>query len=274
MIDSHCHLDFEAFNADRDKVIDRARAAGITRMLTIALGQKHFAPVLALTERYAEVFCALGIHPLHVDNEQIRVPDLVAMAHRKKVVAFGETGIDRYHGDRYLKEQKASFAVHLQAGIKSDLPVIIHSRNAEREILETVDQAIVHGPLRGVLHCFDGSIDFAYAMIKRGFYISFSGLLTFKKRDDLRQIAAALPSDKILVETDAPYLSPHPLRGKRNEPGHIVHTAAAVAVARGVEPDAMIAIMDANFYRLFPKARSIDPERKTCVTSTGSTINP
>lgn len=255
MIDSHCHLDVKDFDTDRPEMIERARKAGITRMVTIATQASHFQRVLDLTAQYQEVFCAVGLHPHEAGQQNIQADHLEEWAQHDRVVGIGECGLDCHYSTDHLDAQRQSFAVHLQVAAKTSLPVIVHSRKAPQETLEGIRQAQAdHGPISGVLHCFDGSKEFAEELIAIGFYISFSGLVTFRQREDLRQIAAAIPLDRILIETDAPYLSPHPLRGRRNEPSHIIHTLNAIAETRNMDRKTLTHALKVNFSNLFRKA--------------------
>src|SRR5437868_10470581 len=230
LIDSHCHLDFPDFASDLDAVVARAQAAGIARIVTISTRVKRHAEVLAIAERFADVYCSVGTHPHNAHEElDITVDELIARTRHPKVVAIGEAGLD-YHYDHSPREaQERGFRNHIAAARATGLPLVIHSREADVDMARILAEETGRGPFPAVLHCFTGSRELAERAIALGLSISFTGILTFKKSDALRAIAAALPADRILVETDAPYLAPGPHRGKRNEPAYVVETAKVLA---------------------------------------------
>jgi TatD DNase family protein len=254
LVDSHCHLDFPDFADELDAVVGRARAAGLQRIVTISTRVRQHDRVLAVAERYDDVFCSVGTHPHNAHEElDITADDLVAIARHPKVVAIGEAGLD-YHYDYSPRDAQArGLATHIAAARQTRLPLVIHSREADDDMARTLREESAAGAFPFVLHCFTGGVALAQEAVALGGYVSFSGVLTFKKSDDLRAIAAALPADRLLVETDAPYLAPGKFRGKRNEPSYVVETARTLADVRGISPDAIAAQTGANFCRLFAK---------------------
>jgi TatD DNase family protein len=254
LIDSHCHLDFPDFASELDDVVARAGAAGITRMVTISTRVRRFADVLAIAERFPEVYCSVGTHPHYAHEElDITAADLIARAQHPKVVALGEAGLD-YHYDRSPRDaQERGFRTHIAAARETGLPLVIHSREADADTARILEEETGQGAFPAVLHCFTGGADLARRAIALGLSISFTGILTFKNSTALRAIAADLPADRILVETDAPYLAPLPFRGKRNEPAYVVETAKILAETRGVPLDEIAQQTSENFFRLFGK---------------------
>ena len=254
LVDSHCHLDFPDFAAELDAVVARARAAGIGRMVTISTRVRKHAQVLAIAEKFPDVFCSVGTHPHHAHEElDIDAAALVAIAQHPKVVAIGEAGLD-YHYDTSPREaQEQGFRQHIAAARETKLPLVIHSREADDDMARILTEETGKGAFPAVLHCFTGGRDLAFAAIELGLYIGFTGILTFKNGQDLRDIAAALPAERVLVETDAPYLAPLPYRGKRNEPSYVVETAKMLAQTRGVSAEDIAQQTTENFFRLFNK---------------------
>ena len=254
LIDSHCHLDFPDFADELDGVVARARAAGIGRMVTISTRVRRHAEVLAIAERFADVFCSVGTHPHYAHEElDVSAADLVARTRNPKIVALGEAGLD-YHYDNSPRDvQERGFRTHIAAARETGLPLVIHSREADADTARILEEETGRGPFPAVLHCFTGGPDLARRAIALGHFISFTGILTFKNSVALRAIAAELPADRILVETDAPYLAPGRYRGKRNEPAYLVETANVLAEARGVSFDEIARQTTANFFRLFAK---------------------
>jgi TatD DNase family protein len=252
LVDSHCHLDFADSAAERDAVVARARAAGVAEMLTICTRLDEFDGVLEIAEAYDGIWCSVGAHPHEAkDHASLHLDQLVALASHPKVIGIGETGLD-FHYDLSPRDiQKQVFRAHIAASRASGLPLIIHAREADREIAQILYE---ERPLLGVMHCFSSGRALAEAALELGFYISLSGIVTFRNAEELRAIARDLPLDRLLVETDAPYLAPVPYRGKRNEPAFVAATAAAVAKLKGVEPEHLAAITRENFFRLFTKA--------------------
>jgi TatD DNase family protein len=254
LVDSHCHLDFPDFGPERDAVVARARAAGIGRMLTISTRVKRHAQIVEIIERYPDVFGTIGTHPHHADEEMdVRASDLVALSQHPKIVAIGEAGLD-YHYDTGPRDNQAkSFREHIAASRETRLPLVIHSRDCDADMAAILREEMGQGAFSAVLHCFTGGRDLAFTAVELGLYIGFTGILTFKNSADLREIAKALPADRILVETDSPYLAPVPYRGKRCEPAYVVETAKVLAEVRGVSPEDIARQTTENFFRLFSK---------------------
>jgi TatD DNase family protein len=259
LIDSHCHLDFPELAADLDGVLVRARAAGVGIMVTISTRVRQFGVLKSIVEAHDNVFCSVGTHPHHAAEEpDITVDELVELARHPKVVAIGEAGLD-YHYDYSPRDvQKKSFRTHIAAARKTGLPLVIHAREADADIARMLEEETKRGAFPFVLHCFTSGAELARTGLALGGYISFSGVVTFKNADYLRDIALAVPYDRLLVETDAPYLAPVPMRGKTNEPAFVAHTAARLAALRGVSEPDMARCTSENFFRLFktvPRAR-------------------
>lgn len=254
LIDSHCHLDFPDFASELDAVVARAKAQNIGRMVTISTRVKRHAGVLAIAERFAEVYCSIGTHPHHAQEElDIGTEDLVRHTRHDKVVAIGEAGLDYHYDYSPRPAQEQGFRAHIAAARETGLPLVIHTRDADDDTAKILAEEMGKGAFPAVLHCFTGGRDLALRAVDLGLYVSFTGILTFKNSQYLRDIAAELPSDRILVETDAPYLAPGPYRGKRNEPAYVVETAKVLAAARGVSPDEIARQTTDNFFRLFRK---------------------
>jgi TatD DNase family protein len=255
LVDSHCHLDFADFGGEREEVIARARRAGIGTMLTICTKISEFSAVRALAEAHEDLWCSVGIHPHEAASEpDTDAASLAALAAHPKVVGIGECGLDFYYEHSPRDRQTAVFRAHAAAARATGLPLIVHTREADGETAALLTEESGKGALRGVIHCFSSGPELADKAIKLGFYVSFSGIVTFKNAEALREIARRVPGDRILVETDAPYLAPVPKRGKRNEPAFVVHTAALIAALRGLSPDALAEQTTENFFRLFNKA--------------------
>jgi len=254
LVDSHCHLDFPELKTDLDGVLDRARAAGVGLMVTISTRVGQFNELRALVEGHDHVFCSIGTHPHNAAEEpDITVEELVDISMHEKVVAIGEAGLD-YHYDHSPRDvQKKSFRTHIAAARETGLPLIIHARDADADIARMLEEESKKGAFPFVLHCFTGGADLAHRGLALGGYISFSGVVTFKNAEALRDIALAVPSDRLLVETDAPYLAPEPLRGKINEPAFVVYTAARLAALRGLREAEMARLTTDNFFKLFKK---------------------
>jgi len=255
LVDSHCHLDFPDFGTELDAIVARAGAKDVGFMVTISTRVRRHAQVLAVAERFSNVYCSVGTHPHHAHEElDISTADLIERARHPKVIAIGEAGLD-YHYDNSPREaQERGLRTHIAAAREAGLPLVIHSRDADADMARILTEENRNGAFTAVLHCFTGGRELALAGVALGFYVSFSGILTFKKSDDLRAIAAELPADRILVETDAPYLAPGPWRGKRNEPAYVVETARVLAQTRGVSDQEIARQTTENFFRLFAKA--------------------
>jgi TatD DNase family protein len=254
LVDSHCHLDFPDFASEIDEVVARARSAGIGRMVTISTRVRQHAQVLSIAERFPDVFCSVGTHPHNAHEElDIDAKALLKVAQHPKVVAIGEAGLD-YHYDNSPRDAQAKgLRQHIAAARESGLPLVIHSRECDEDMTKILQDESGKGAFSAVLHCFTGGRDLAFAAIELGHYVSFTGILTFKNSQNLRDIAAALPPDRILVETDAPYLAPLSFRGKRNEPSYMVETAKVLAATRGVSLEDITRQTTENFFRLFNK---------------------
>lgn len=259
LVDHHCHLDFPQFAADLDGLVARAQAAGVATMVTISTRIRRFAQVLAVAERYDNVYCSVGTHP-HNAHEELDIPvdEIVRLAEHAKVVAIGEAGLDYHYQHSTPAAQAEGFRNHIAAARRTGLPLEIHTRDADADTLAILTDEHAREAFPAVLHCFTGGRELALGAVDLGLYVSFSGVVSFKKSEDLRDIARAVPLDRILVETDAPYLAPEPYRGKTNEPAYVVHTAAAVAKARGMPSEELAAATTENFHRLFTKV----PRRK------------
>jgi TatD DNase family protein len=254
LVDSHCHLDFPDFAEEAEAVVARAREAGIGRIVTISTRVRQHAEVLRIAERFPCVYCSVGTHPHHAHEElEVSVSDLVERTRHPKVVAIGEAGLDYHYDFSPRAAQEQSFRVHIAAARESGLPLVIHAREADAEMARILAEEMGKGPFAAVLHCFTGSAALARAGVSLGLYVGFTGILTFKKSDDLRAIAAELPADRILVETDAPYLAPGRYRGKRNEPAYVVETARVLAETRCVSFAEIARQTTENFFRLFAK---------------------
>ena len=254
LVESHCHLDYNPLDADSAAVVDRARAAGVVRMVNIGTTRREFPHVLTTAEAFDDVVCTVGVHPHHVheEGEDVSEAELVERAAHPKVVGIGETGLDFYYNKAPRDMQEESFRRHIRAAMKVDLPIIVHSRDAEEDTLRVL-QSEGQGKARGVLHCFSSRRILAEEALKFGFYVSLSGILTFKKSQELRDIARDVPLDRLLVETDSPYLAPEPYRGKPCEPAYVVRTAEVLAQVKGVSPAEIARITTENFFRLFNK---------------------
>ncbi|CAB4327584.1 MULTISPECIES: TatD family hydrolase [unclassified Brucella] len=254
LVDSHCHLDFADFEPERDAVVQRALDAGIKRMVTISTRVRKFDAIRTLAETYEAVYCSVGTHPNNAHEElDITADDLVRLAEHPKVVAIGEAGLD-YHYDYAPKEaQQQGFLAHIEAARRTQLPLVIHARSADADMAEILEKETEKGAFPFILHCFSSGRALAEKGIELGGYISFSGILTFKNSADIREVASIVPRDRLLVETDAPYLAPVPHRGKRNEPSFVQHTAAVLAETIGVSPEEIAAITSDNVFRLFSK---------------------
>jgi TatD DNase family protein len=254
LIDSHCHLDFPELNAELGGVLVRAREAGVGLMVTISTRVAKFNELKTLVEAHDNVFCSVGTHPHNAAEEpDITVEELIEVARHPKVVAIGEAGLD-YHYDHSPRDvQKKSFRTHIAAARETGLPLVIHAREADADVARILEEESEAGAFPFVLHCFTSGADLAHRGLALGGFISFSGVVTFKKADALRDIALAVPYDRVLVETDAPYLAPEPFRGKTNEPAFVAKTAARLAALRGIGEDEMARITTQNFFQLFKK---------------------
>ena len=254
LVDSHCHLDFPDFADELDAIVARARAAGVERMVTISTRVKKFDQVLAIAEQFDEIYCSVGTHPHNAGEEQdITAHDLVRLSSHPKVVAIGEAGLDYFYDKAPRAAQARSFRAHIEAARQTGLPLVIHARNADADMTEILEDEMGKGAFPFILHCFSSGRGLAETGVKLGGYISFSGILTFRNSEELRQIAADVPRERLLVETDAPFLAPPPFRGKRNEPAYVAQTARVLGETLGVDAAEIATITTDNFFRLFKK---------------------
>jgi TatD DNase family protein len=254
LVDSHCHLDFPDFSADLDAIVERAAAAQVARIVSISTHVRRFDKLLEIAERFPNVYCSVGTHPHYAHEElDVTVAELVERSLYPKVVAIGEAGLD-YHYDFSPRDaQEIGFRRHIEAARATQLPLVVHAREADADIGRILEEESGKGAFPAVLHCFTAGRELARRAVDLGFYIGFTGILTFRKSDELRSIAAELPADRILVETDAPYLAPGKFRGKRNEPSYVTETAKVLADTRGVAFDDIARQTTENFFRLFHK---------------------
>ena len=256
LVDSHCHLDFPDFQEDFDEVLARAEEAGVGTMMTICTYVTKFDQILDIAKAHDNIYCTVGIHPHNADSEPVvSVADLTKMASHEKVIGFGETGLDYFYEHSPRDIQQRQFRTHIEAARQLDLPVIIHTRDAEEDTLRIIEEEFEKASFKGLIHCFSASDAFAKRVVELGLYISISGIVTFKKAEDLREAIKNVPLERLLVETDAPYLSPIPKRGKRNEPAYTAFTAAKVAEVKGVNEEEFAKLSTDNFFTLFSKAK-------------------
>lgn len=254
LVDSHCHLDFPDFADDLDGIVARAAAAGIGRIVTISTRVRRLKELLAITERFPDVYCSVGTHPHQADEEDgISADALVELAAHPKVVAFGEAGLDYFYQHGSREAQERGFRAHIAAARATGLPLVIHTRDADDDCGRILEDEMAKGSFRAVLHCYTGGRELAMKAISLGLSISFTGILTFKNSQALRELAAELPADRIMVETDSPYLAPGKFRGKRNEPSYVVEIARVLAETRGVSLEEISRQTTQNFFRLFGK---------------------
>jgi TatD DNase family protein len=256
LVDHHCHLDFPEFAADLAGVVARAKAAGVGTLVTISTRIRKFDQILAVAERFPDVWCSVGTHPHNADEEAgIPASEIVRLAQHPKVVAVGEAGLDYYYKHATPAAQAQGFRAHIAAARETGLPLEIHTRDADADTLAILEEEHAKGAFPAVLHCYTGGRELAMRAVELGLYVSFSGVISFKKTEPLQEIARDVPLDRILVETDAPFLAPVPHRGKTNEPAYVVHTAAALARIRGVSEAEIARATTDNFFRLYTKAR-------------------
>jgi TatD DNase family protein len=255
LIDSHCHLNYKGLVEDQDAVIARARSAGITGMLNISTRASEWDAVIGTAARHPDIWATIGIHPHEADSHpDVDTEKLVGAAGHAKVIGIGETGLDYYYDHSDRERQKSSFRSHIAASRETGLPLIVHTRDAEEDTAHILTEEMEQGAYSGVIHCFTASADFAEKALALGLYISLSGIVTFKNARDLQATAAEIPEDRLLVETDAPFLAPVPHRGKTCEPAYVADTLRFLADLRGVTPERLQATTSANFMRLFGKA--------------------
>ncbi len=257
LVDSHCHLDFPDFESDLSGIVSRAKSAGVGHMLTICTRVRKFGEVLAVAERFPEVTCSIGTHPHYASEERDVSPkEIIEHARHPRVVAIGEVGLDYFYQKSSREDQEAGFRTHIAAARETGLPLVIHTRDADEDAARILREEMAQGAFKALLHCYTGGQKLAETAIELGLSISFSGILTFPKSGDLRELAASLPLDRLLVETDAPFLAPQPYRGKRNEPSYVRQTAKVLADVKGVSEAGIANITTANFFRLFAKAKA------------------
>jgi TatD DNase family protein len=257
LVDSHCHLDFPDFADDLDAIVARAAAADVGRIVTISTRVKRLSELLDIAERFPDVYCSVGTHPHHADEEDgIPADELIELTKHPKVVALGEAGLDNFYQHGSSEAQERGFRAHIAAARKTGLPLVIHTRDADDDCGRILEDEMTKGSFRAVLHCYTGGRELAMKAISLGLSISFTGILTFKKSQALRDLAAELPADRIMVETDSPYLAPGKFRGKRNEPSYVVAVARVLADTRGVSIEEISRQTTGNFFRLFSKVPS------------------
>lgn len=259
LVDSHCHLDFPEFAEELPEVVARAHRNGIGVMQTICTHITKFPQIIAVAERFAHVYASVGIHPHNVEAEpKVTAEEIIKLTDHPKVIGIGETGLDYYYEHSPRELQKTSFKAHIEASRKTGLPIIVHTRDADEDTINVLHEEYnSNGPFKGLIHCFSSSKQVADKSIEIGFSISLSGILTFKKADELREIVKDLPLDKLIVETDSPYLAPLPHRGKRNEPAFTRHTAEMLASIKNLSYDEIARATSENFFRLFTKAKAL-----------------
>lgn len=255
LIDSHCHLNFPDLACRLPEIFDAMRQADVGRALAISVSRNSFAEILAIAEAHGHIFASVGIHPDDPEAEEFSYEEILTHARHPKVIGIGETGLDYHWCKSDLDWQHQRFITHIRAANKSGLPLIIHTREAAADTLALLREHHAHG---GVIHCFTEDTAFAAAVLDLGFYISFSGIVTFKNAAAIQEAARYVPADRILVETDAPFLAPVPKRGKTNEPAYVAHTAAFLAALRGTDTETLAAQTTENFYRLFAKAAAAE----------------
>ncbi len=256
LVDSHCHLDFPAFADDFPAMLERARAAGVRTLQTISTRLATVDTILDVASRDPDIWCSVGLHPHEAATEEDVSPDrIVALSDHPDVIGVGETGLDYYYEHSPRERQQESFRNHIEASRRTGLPLIVHARDADEDIVAVLREEYEAGPFPGLIHCFTAGPELARAALDIGFLISISGIVTFKKAENVHAAAREVPLDRLLVETDAPFLAPVPHRGKRCEPAFVARTAAAVAELRQIEQSRLAEATTDNFFRLFSKAR-------------------
>ena len=256
LVDSHCHLNYKGLVEEQPAVLERARQSGVTAMLNISTRESEWRDIVATAEREKDVWASIGIHPHEADSHpDVDLAKLVGEAAHPRVIAIGETGLDYYYDHSDRERQRQSFRTHIHAARETGLPIIVHTRDAEADTAAIMAEEMEQGAYSGVIHCFTASEEFAQKALALGFYISISGIVTFKNAKDLKETAAKLPADRLLVETDAPFLAPVPHRGKTGEPAFVANTARYLAELRGEDYTDLCETTGRNFYQLFTKAR-------------------
>ncbi|RTL75928.1 MAG: TatD family deoxyribonuclease [Bradyrhizobiaceae bacterium] len=254
LVDSHCHLDFPDFADDLDGIVARAEAAGVGRIITISTRVRRVAGLRDIAERFPNVYFSVGTHPHQADEEDgIPAEELISLSHHPKAVAFGEAGLDYFYKNSSPEAQARGFRAHIAAARETGLPLVIHTREADDDCGRILDEEMEKGPFRAVLHCYTGGRELAMKAVAHGLYVSFTGILTFKNSQNVRDVAAEIPLDRIMVETDAPFLAPGKYRGKRNEPSFVTETAKALAELRGLSFEEISRKTTENFFRFFDK---------------------
>ncbi len=256
LVDSHCHLDFDKLSNELDDVVARASNAGIETMVTISTKLSKFDRVLEIAECYPNIYCSVGVHPHEAADEMnVTADHLIKIAEHPKVIAIGETGLDYYYEHSPREKQKELFRRHIDAARQTGLPLVVHTRDAEADTCEILEDEAGKGTFPGLIHCFTSTQDLATRSLALGLYISISGIVTFNSAKDIQEVVRHIPKDRLLVETDAPYLAPVPKRGKSNEPAFVVHTAAKVAELQHSSPEEIAQTTTDNFFSLFSKAK-------------------
>ncbi|MCY3596641.1 MAG: TatD family hydrolase [Rhodospirillales bacterium] len=256
LVDSHCHLDFPAFADDFPAMLERARAAGVQTLQTISTRLATVDTILDVASRDPDIWCSVGLHPHEAATEEDVSPDrIVALSDHPDVIGVGETGLDYYYEHSPRERQQESFRNHIEASRRTGLPLIVHARDADDDIVAVLREEYEAGPFPGLIHCFTAGPELARAALDIGFLISISGIVTFKKAENVHAAAREVPLDRLLVETDSPFLAPVPHRGKRCEPAFVARTAAAIAELRQIDPSCLAEATTDNFFRLFSKAK-------------------
>ena len=254
IIDSHCHLTFGDYEDDMDIVIENAKNSGVQTILNVATNKDEYAQMVGLLERYPFIYGAFGIHPDSIEPDNIiSINELLDLLHHLKIIGVGETGLDYHYETIDRKYQQESFMIHIEAARQTGMPLIIHTRNADDDMAAILEEAMLYSPFKAMLHCFSSSEKLAKKALDLGLYLSFSGMITFKNSNDLRQIVKNIPLNRLLVETDAPFLAPVPYRGKRNEPAYITQTFKTLAELKNVSEEELSKTLENNFYTLFDK---------------------
>ncbi len=268
LVDSHCHLDFPDFQSRLPEVLAAAAAADVGRMVTISTHVAHVETYRALAESHESIFCTIGTHPHNAALEpDVPAERLIELSRHPRCIAIGEAGLD-YHYDKSPRDvQQRVFVTHIEAARATGLPLVIHARNADEDMIRILSDEMRRGRFDAVLHCFSSGERLAQVGVELGLYVSFSGILTFRNSEEIRRVAVAVPQDRLLVETDAPYLAPVPFRGKTNEPAYVAHTARVLAEVIGVTDQEIAELTTANFYRLFAKAAAADAEFRQALAS-------
>lgn len=259
LVDSHCHLDFPKLAEDRDNVLTRAEEAGVRVMQTITTKLSRFPEILRIAEAHENIWCSVGVHPHSADQEGPDSPDrLLQHVDHPKVISVGEAGLDYFHNNSTPENQAAGFRAHIEAARQSGLPLIVHTRDADQDTLRLMKDELSKGRYEAVIHCYSSSPELGFEAIELGFYLGLGGILTFKRSEELRETISKVPLDRLLLETDSPYLAPEPYRGKKNEPAYVAHVAAMLAEVKQVSIGAIETATTDNFFRLFSKAKRPD----------------